>query len=274
MLASAELAGAVSETERVANYRARFGDTWPPAIWETNPGWAQWVRAEERKLEKEGNRDVRWFEWLNLIQSMSLPSFSDKGFELVDCPERIWKPLRERLMSTPLESIPFENARDHDGIVPQPRFLDTSDLNGQVLGELKQMHEQWSGTELELSKAYGLRIYLPGSTLVWHLDKVETHVVSGILHIGSGPDQDAAPWPLEIIGLDGARHEVVLRPGQLLFYESAKLSHGRPSTFTGNWYTSVFLHYRPRAWTTRRDDFVSMVPPHWWPAETALHDQL
>ena len=36
-----------------------------------------------------------------------------------------------------------------------------------------------------------------------------------------------------------------LKPGQLLLYESAKCTHGRPRTFRGHWYTSLFIHYRP-----------------------------
>jgi hypothetical protein len=36
---------------------------------------------------------------------------------------------------------------------------------------------------------------------------------------------------LEVVGFDGERREVSLQPGQLLFYESAKLVHGRPKPF-------------------------------------------
>ena len=39
-----------------------------------------------------------------------------------------------------------------------------------------------------------------------HMDKVETHIVSSILHVDRDPA--AAPWPLVIEGLDGRTHEV------------------------------------------------------------------
>eukprot|EP00466_Bigelowiella_natans_P018097 jgi/Bigna1/77033/fgenesh1_pg.45_\ len=212
---------------------------------------------------------------------MAVPKISDLGFELVDVPEHIYKELRELALNKPLESIPFEREVDRAGIEPQPRFLDTTEQNDRILGELQKLHEEWAGMSLTLSRAYGLRFYLNesyhytlfglctnslflvNSTLVWHLDKLETHVVSGILHIASDPDQETAPWPLEIVGHDGKEHKIILKPGQLLFYESAKLSHGRPSTFNGNWYTSVFLHYRPKLWAMRREDLTFMVPPHW-----------
>jgi len=253
----------VQEVDRVVEYQKRFGNSWPPESWDTSPGWSEWVSQEESKLEKISNRDERWFSWLNLIQSMAVPKISDLGFELVDVPEHIYKELRELALNKPLESIPFEREVDRAGIEPQPRFLDTTEQNDKILGELQKLHEEWAGMSLTLSRAYGLRFYLNESTLVWHLDKLETHVVSGILHIASDPDQETAPWPLEIVGHDGKEHKIILKPGQLLFYESAKLSHGRPSTFNGNWYTSVFLHYRPKLWAMRREDLTFMVPPHW-----------
>jgi hypothetical protein len=46
----------------------------------------------------------------------------------------------------------------------------------------------------------------------------------------------------------GVTTEVDLQPGQLLLYESAKCTHGRPRTFRGHWYTSLFVHYRPQAY--------------------------
>jgi len=36
---------------------------------------------------------------------------------------------------------------------------------------------------------------------------------------------------LEVVTFDGVRREVALQPGQMLFYESAKLVHGRPKPF-------------------------------------------
>ena len=41
--------------------------------------------------------------------------------------------------------------------------------------------------------------------------------------------------------------QVVLRPGEMLFYESARLAHGRPSVFRGQFYDNIFVHYKPRS---------------------------
>ena len=43
------------------------------------------------------------------------------------------------------------------------------------MGELKPLHEQWSGIpELVPTSAYGVRVYRNGSALAMHYDKVRT----------------------------------------------------------------------------------------------------
>ena len=41
------------------------------------------------------------------------------------------------------------------------------------------------------------------------------------------------------------KHEVFLDPGEVLFYESAKLLHGRPYPLKGKSYANIFCHYKP-----------------------------
>jgi len=76
-----------------------------------------------------------------------------------------------------------------------------------------------------------------------HIDKAATHVISSILHVDHSEDSD--PWPLVIEDFQGNTVEVVLEAGDMLFYESSKCFHGRPTKFNGSWYTSLFTHYKP-----------------------------
>jgi hypothetical protein len=46
----------------------------------------------------------------------------------------------------------------------------------------------------------------------------------------------------------GRTHEIILKPGDILFFESAKIAHGRPNKFVGSWFLSLFLHYVPPNW--------------------------
>jgi len=91
-----------------------------------------------------------------------------------------------------------------------------------------------------------------------------THVLSFILHIDSS--EDAEPWPIFIEDFHGRTHEVILTPGDMLFYESSKCFHGRPRRLNGSWYSSVFVHYIPtHGWSERDHKLEShyAVPPAW-----------
>ena len=50
------------------------------------------------------------------------------------------------------------------------------------------------------------------------------------------------PGPIFIEDFHGNTHEVVLTPGDILFYESTKCFHGRPRRLNGSWYSSLFVH--------------------------------
>ena len=36
-----------------------------------------------------------------------------------------------------------------------------------------------------------------------------------------------------------------MKPGQILFYQSAKLVHGRPKPFAGDRFVNCFCHFKP-----------------------------
>merc|ERR1712232_1253924 len=55
-------------------------------------------------------------------------------------------------------------------------------------------------------------------------------------------------WPLEVVDHDNVTHFVANRAGQLIFYESATASHGRPTSFPGREFANVFIHFAPKGW--------------------------
>ncbi|KAJ1389277.1 hypothetical protein B484DRAFT_409365 [Ochromonadaceae sp. CCMP2298] len=102
-----------------------------------------------------------------------------------------------------------------------------------------------------------------------HVDRIATHVISTIVHIAhsyKSGSADEEPWPLLIQDNMGVWHNVTLEEGQMVQYESAVCVHGRPTPLVGDYYASVFVHYRPReqsVWGYTEDDIVLRVPPHW-----------
>lgn len=70
-----------------------------------------------------------------------------------------------------------------------------------------------------------------GAWLLPHVDRQETHALSIIMNVDQGGMRE--PWPLEIYDVDGTRHEVLIEPGELVYYESARCIHGRPDPMKG-----------------------------------------
>ncbi len=133
-----------------------------------------------------------------------------------------------------------QNARAYPSLL----FFDEA-FNQSIMQDLKAAHEAWSGLSLEKSACYGIRVYQAGSYLFNHVDRTESHVVSSTICIDRRLN---APWPLYIEDHDGNPHEISIEPGEMVFYESAKLKHGRPYPLEGDYYASIFVHYQPVGW--------------------------
>ena len=63
-----------------------------------------------------------------------------------------------------------------------------------------------------------------------------------------------SPWALEIEDHQSNNHEIFLSPGEVIFYESAKLDRGRPTPFNGDSFVNVFCHYMPFIKKDTRDE--------------------
>ena len=78
--------------------------------------------------------------------------------------------------------------------------------------------------------------------MVPHRDRENTHIISAIINISKDVDED---WPLVIEDHFYRKHEIFLDPGEVIFYESARLLHGRPYPLNGKSFANIFCHYRP-----------------------------
>jgi len=75
-----------------------------------------------------------------------------------------------------------------------------------------------------------------------HVDTARTHVVSCIINVDQDVQQD---WPLLILDHDYTEHEVIMHPGDMVLYESAKALHGRIKPMLGKHYDNIFVHFQP-----------------------------
>ena len=61
-----------------------------------------------------------------------------------------------------------------------------------------------------------------------------------------------SPWPLYIEDNEGRPHEVSIEPGEMVFFEGTRLTHGRPYPLDGEYYANIFVHYTPLDWDLNR----------------------
>jgi len=263
----------------------------PPETAFPRPTWGEWIpagvpawrerldyRAEQiKRIESD---QERWDGLMNLAMvGLLVPNFTALGYEVIETPASA-----HAVLNATLHRALDEGRERSEGPVdqisgPKARFVDAGRAKQDVMRELQPVLEAWSGVKLVPSTAYGLRLYQPGNTLTMHTDRLESHVVSCIVHVDRDVDE---PWPIAIEGLDGRTREVDLRPGQTLLcvhasseedellttlyrrrYESAKFVHGRPRPLNGRWYTSLFCHWRPTDWTTKTNDARALIEPFW-----------
>jgi hypothetical protein len=262
-LSSLSAQATLLESDRLKEYKKRKY-TYPLRNFVPNtPGWSKLMKDRLEQVAELDSSQDRYEGFYQVIHSAALaPNFTEFGFAFAKCPDDLLDALQEGIHNG------LANARpEAQGSVEgpnEPLYIARPDLTRRVLQELHHYTEAWVGFPLTAHQAYGFRIYQNESQLFMHTDRVQTHVVSFILHIDSAPD--AEPWPIFIEDFHGRTHEVVLTPGDILFYESSKCFHGRPRPFRGSWYTSVFVHYYPADdWSEQPHEMEAhyAIPPSW-----------
>jgi len=74
-----------------------------------------------------------------------------------------------------------------------------------------------------------------------HVDRAPL-VISAIVNVAQDVDE---PWPLEVYGHDGRAYNITMEVGDIIFYESHSVIHGRPFPLKGRHYANVFVHFEP-----------------------------
>lgn len=259
----------IQEADRRKEYDAR-GHQWPPKDDDFQPNTPGARKIFDRRflqLRHMEDRLSRYNGYMMTIHSaLTCKNFTEHGWGLTRAPQHLTdllqESLRNGLVAQELNPTYESISSAIEGDLP-PFFIEQPDLNEKVLLELLPLHEAWSGVPLVPNNSYGMRVYRNGANLHMHVDKVTTHIISSILHVGH--DDNMEPWPLVIEDFDGNTNEVHLEPGDMLFYESSKCLHGRPRRMEGGWYSSVFTHYYPVDWEayTVKMDQHFRVPPNW-----------
>ena len=258
-----EEGGRLEEEERLVEYHRR-GYVWPLTATRPNTkGWRRNMFYRIAQVQHIEDSDERYTGWMQIMPSAVVhPNFTENGWGLTRAPEYLMEELRASLRNGLGTAQEEEDDSIDDGDL-HPVFIQQEELNQKVLEALKPMHEKWSGVPLTGEVAYGLRVYRNNTRMTMHVDRVETHIISSIIHVDKS--EDAEPWPIFIEDYQGNTNEVYLTSGDMLFYESSKCIHGRPRRFNGSWYSNIFVHYYPTDWDTEQAELevYYSLPPNW-----------
>ena len=188
---------------------------------------------------------------LSVHSALLSQNYTEYGWAVTRAPQAVVDKLKKRLH----DGLEEENTAKEYAIScvetdSLPFFIKDDVMNQEILNELLPLHQAWAGVELVANNAYGLRVYRNGTNLNMHLDKAQTHIISSILHVDHGENDE--PWPIVIEDFHGNTNEVFLESGDMLFYESSKCVHGRPAKMEGEYYSSLFSHYYPTDWDTEK----------------------
>lgn len=112
-----------------------------------------------------------------------------------------------------------------------------------IWSETEAAVKEWipGAEKFSRSSLYGIRVYTSGSILATHVDR-DPLITSAIINVGQDLDEE---WPLEVYDHDGQAHNITMKPGDMVLYESHSILHGRPFPLKGKYYANIFVHFKP-----------------------------
>ena len=198
------------ESERVEEFNRRY--RWPPPLEQYQPPTHGWQALQTKRFDqvwKVKDLGQRYDGWVQSVTSAyTQRNFTQNGWGLTRAPQHLIDELQHHVRSH-FEKGDYGYEGNIDVIDgEQPIFIKGAGLPQKILKELQPIHEAWGNMPLKPFTAYGFRLYRNNSSLLMHVDKPRTHVISCILHIDSS--EDAEPWPILIEDYHGNTNEVVL----------------------------------------------------------------
>ncbi|MEM7587716.1 MAG: hypothetical protein AAF560_30290 [Acidobacteriota bacterium] len=205
---------------------------------------------EALALETLALETPAWLAALHREQQVATPYFG-LGFEKAQLPEEVHAWIMERVRRDAHRFVPAPSRDEVRSVEPAILPVVTPDdaaFDDEIGLALQTRHEAWAGMTLERSAGGGLRAFQRGAYVLSHVDRPadlerpSPRVLSSTACLAAELDE---PWPLRIEDIEGRVHDVDLAPGEVVFYEGARLLHGRPWPLRGDYCLCLTLHYRP-----------------------------
>ena len=122
------------------------------------------------------------------------------------------------------------------------------DASETMARQLKPLVEEWCGCKIvrRATSSIPFRRYSKGSRIRMHVDEFGLGKRAEWLGVLLQIDQDlqgAPDWNFTVIGLDGEWHSFSTSPGDMVFFESRAVPHGRPEALQGESFANAFVFY-------------------------------
>eukprot|EP01041_Mallomonas_annulata_P003564 gene3564-7089_t len=190
---------------------------------------------------------------MNFDQPQHQHNYTELGFKKAKVPDEAWIPLKA-FWDANKDKMKEENWPAGNTYVnhwDQPSYmvsLEDGKLRGAgdvlkktIWNGIRPLLEEWVGRALVETSMYGIRVYKDKAVLATHVDRLPL-VTSCIIQV----DQDInEPWPVEVYSHDGKAYNITMKPGEVAFYESHTVLHGRPFPLNGSFYANLFVHFIP-----------------------------
>jgi prolyl 4-hydroxylase len=225
---------------------------------EVNPGTSHWatpiLKGEKYVITKWFRIHGRLDNHFKLAAYKKLPIFTDEGFIKECLPKEIYQKILSFYENNKINKIDKSTQDIGAFIHTEKKYHSykmielTNGLRKEILDVIQPMLERWAKQKLLSTAVYGIREYNGGTILDMHVDRLHEHVISVIINVDQIVEK---VWPLYIYDHMSRLHKVILKPGDILFYESAKLLHGMPEAFQGQRYATIFAHSKPDDWANQ-----------------------
>eukprot|EP01042_Synura_sphagnicola_P000631 gene631-692_t len=190
---------------------------------------------------------------MNLDQPKRQHNYTNIGFKKMVAPKEAWDLISGYWNANndkmKLENWPPGNTYTNNWKSPTYMVsLEDSNLRGsgnglkrRIWDAMRPTLEEWVGHKLKETSIYGIRVYKEGAILATHVDRLPL-VTSCIVQVAQDVDE---PWPVEVYDHSGKAHNVTMKPGEIVLYESHTVLHGRPFPLKGRFYANLFIHFIP-----------------------------
>ncbi len=172
-----------------------------------------------------------------------LPCYTDEGFFKTTLPEQLFKKITDFYHEFATKTLNQENTisiRQENKPLLNTSMPLTENLTQEIQQTVQPLVEAWFGHYLKLTQLSGIKSYFNGTVIAPRRQKSHKSVVCVVINVLQVESQ---PWPLIIDDHNYRSHQLLLKPGDMVFYESAKLKHGRPDAFNGAQYANIYLDY-------------------------------